>query len=491
MTVQEERFDVVVVGCGIAGLSAAVSAQQSGARVAVLERATREERGGNTRYTESFWRMKSENEVSEDFEERFSENAGGHIDPEIIKDAVRPYDEWPSVLKGLSFTDPELVGKLSESAGPTLNWLKTFGVRFEFLPNYFIVESTTRIAPVGGGLALVEALAAYAESVPDDIEFFYETTARELIQDEDGRVTGISARGANNKPVTLHAGGVILACGGFQGNPEMLSRYIGPQAFWTRPVARGGYYNRGEGIRMALDLGAAPNGDFSAFHAQPVDPRSGQHEAVILSFPYGVLVNKNGARFVDEASGIVDATYEAISRVIMAQTEGLAYVIHDSRMEDIPNWRKAIRSDQPAIQSDTIDGLAMALEIDVETLVATIAAYNASCPEGNGFDPMRTDGLATTGVTPKKSNWARPIDKGPFMAWPIIAANCFTFGGLKVDTRARVLNMDGESMPGLYAAGETMGLFYRTYTGATSVMRGAVFGRAAGQDAAQRRNTTE
>ena len=175
------NFDVVVVGCGIAGLSAAVSAQQSGARVALLERAPKEERGGNTRYTESFWRMKNRDEVADDFEEHLAANAGGYLDPEIIRDASEPYEKWSPLLKGLGFTDPEVITTLANNAGPTLHWLSEFGVTLDFLPNYFITECTSRIAPAGGGLALVEALAGYAESIPDEINIFYRTTGRSLI----------------------------------------------------------------------------------------------------------------------------------------------------------------------------------------------------------------------------------------------------------------------------------------------------------------------
>jgi len=180
-------YDVAIVGCGISGLSAAVAAQQHGAKVAILERAPMTERGGNTRYTESFWRMKSETAVSDDFIDRFGENAGGHLDPEIVKDAARPYEDWPGILKTLNFTDPELISSFAEQAGPALQWLKSFGVSFDFLPNYFISESTTRIAPVGGGWALIEALAGYAEAHSDDITFHYETTAKFLLADDGGR----------------------------------------------------------------------------------------------------------------------------------------------------------------------------------------------------------------------------------------------------------------------------------------------------------------
>ena len=484
----DDGYDVIVVGCGIAGLSAAVSAQQAGARVALLERAPREERGGNTRYTESFWRMQSHDAVSEDFVDRFAENAGGHLDPAVIGDSVRPYDEWPRLLRGLGFIDPELVTTLADNAGPTLRWLTGFGVEFDFLPNYFITESTTRMAPAGGGLALVEALATHAETVPDRIAIHYETTARGLVQDDDGRVSGIEASGPGNRRIRLRARAVVLASGGFEGNPEMLSRYLGPQSQFIRPVARGGYYNRGEGIRMALEIGAAPCGDYGSFHAQPVDPRSGQHEPVVLNYPYGILVNREGRRFVDEAPATVDASYEAASRQMMAQTEGIAFAITDARLDDVPNWQKSVRTDRPPVEAETPAALANALGIDGDELARTLGDYNAACRGEDGFKPLALDGLGTDGLALRKSNWARPVDRPPYRAWPIIAANCFTFGGLKISPRAQVLDTDGEVIPGLYAAGETAGLYYRTYTGSTSVMRGAVFGRIAGLDAAARRN---
>ena len=484
MDAGDDGCDVVMVGCGIAGLSAAVSALEAGARVLLLERAPREERGGNTRYTESFWRMRNRDAVSEDFRDRFAENAGGHPDPALIADSAKPYEAWPRLLRGLGFVDPELVAALADNAGPTLRWLAGFGVAFDFLPNYFITESTTRMAPAGGGLALVEALAAHAESVPDRIAIRYETTAQRLMVDADGRVSGVEAAGAGNRTVRLRAPAVVLASGGFQGNPEMLSRYLGPQSQFIRPVARGGYYNHGEGIRMALEIGAAPCGDYGSFHAQPVDPRSGRHEPVVLAYPYGVLVNRHGGRFVDEAPATVDASYEAISRRIMAQTEGIAFAVADARLDDVPNWRKSVRTDQAPVEAETPAALAEALGIDGEALARTLAAYNGACRAEDGFKPLALDGLATDGLVPRKSNWARPVDRPPFLAWPIIAANCFTFGGLKIDPQARVLNGDGEAIPGLYAAGETAGLYYRSYTGSTSVMRGAVFGRLAGVCAA-------
>ena len=235
---------------------------------------------------------------------------------------------------------------------------------------------------------------------------------------------------------------------------------------------------------MALRIGAAPCGDFSSYHAEPIDPRSGVPEAAIFIFPYGILVNQQGRRFVDEAPATVDATYESITRQIFQQTNSIAYVILDAKLKDVPNHRLAIRTDQPPIEAQAIADLAAKLEIPKATLEATVAGYNAACRPGT-FKPLEVDHLETKNLSPPKSNWARPLDAPPYRAYPIISANVFTFGGLKVNANAQVINSDGEPIRGLYAAGETVGLYYKTYAGSTSVLKGAVFGRLAGEDSAR------
>ena len=484
----QHNFDTIVVGSGIAGLSAAITAQQNGDNVAIVERAPPDERGGNTRYTESFWRMKNENEVSEDFEDRFAENSGGWPDLSILEDLVRDKENQPAVLRSLGVVDPNLIATIAEEAPNALKWLKTFGIKFDFLPLYFLSQSTTRMGPIGGGLALVDALGKYADE-EEKITWFYETAARTLIQDNFGSVTGIKAISKNNSPLELKANNIILACGGFEGNPEMLSHYVGAQAQFIRPVSRGGHYNRGEGIKMALDIGAAPCGDYGSFHAQPVDPRSKDWEPVVLNYSYGLLINDSGLRFTDEAPALVDSTYEAVTRIIMQQRNGLAYAVFDKKLDDIHNWNATVRTRVPPLESDTLEGLAEQMKIDPAEFSNTVTEFNNACPDVNtDFDPLTPDGLRTEGLSINKSHWSRPISSPPFRAWPIICSNCFTFGGLKIDENARVLNTEGDIIPGLYAAGEVAGIYYRTYTGATSVMRGAVTGRLAGADAALRRN---
>lgn len=472
--------DVIVVGTGVAGLCAALTAAESGLSVTVIERAPEGEHGGNTRYTEAYLRMKSIDEVADDFVDHFADNAGGHVDPSFIHESAGDPENWSPLLRAQSMVDPELLGTLVEHAGPTLRWLEQAGVRFEFLPTAFITTTTTRLLPVGGGLAIVEALTAACKA--HGVRFRFESTAERLSTDSWG-VDGLWIRSGEGGSQRVPGRAVILACGGFEGNAEMSARYLGPGAINLRPVARGGHWNKGEGIRMALDIGAAPNGDFGSYHAEPIDPRSGIAEPAIFTFPYGILVNMAGERFTDEAPGTVDAHYESVTRRIFAQRDGLAWLILDGGIEDVPNWRRGSRTDRPPVTAQSIAELARAIGVDPLALERTVAGFNAACVEGN-YDPLRADGLATQGLVPPKSNWARPIETAPFLAFPVISANVFTFGGLKVDRHARVLDLDGRTIRGLYAAGETMGLYYRTYTGSTSVLRGAVFGRRAALHAA-------
>ena len=482
----EQNFDVVVVGCGIAGLAAAVSAQEAGARVAVLERSTVEERGGNTRYTGAWMRMKSEIEISDDFEEHFAVNGGGYIDPLLLERSLVSPEQQPAILRSLSYVDPNVISTFAAEAPATIAWLKTSGLRFIPLPNAFPTAVQPRMQPSGGGLALVEALAPRFEKSGGKI--FYETTARSLIQDEAGAVTGVNAVVRGNRPVQFRAGAVILGSGGFQGNAEMMTRYIGQRAVNLRAMSLGSHYNKGEGHCMALDIGAAPCGDYALWHASPLDPRTARAGSSVYIYPYGIVVNNRGRRFTDEASGSTDETYENVAREVSSQPNGIAYVIVDAKIADVPNYKLARHTEQPAIEAASLPELAKKLGIPAIALQATVATFNKGCVPGT-FNPGQMDNLSTQGVEPAKSNWARPLDTGPFRAYPIVSSIVFTFGGLKVNTRAQVINNDGDPIPGLYAAGETMGTYYGSYTGATSVLKGAVFGRIAGLDAASRRGS--
>ncbi len=482
MTIQETQgFDIVVVGCGVAGLSAAVAAAEAGAKVAVLERTTYEERGGNTRYTEAYLRMKSEVELSHDFESLLLDNSGYYIEPELAASTVLDYENWSPIVRALAFTDPELISSFIDAVPAAVAWLKGHGVTFGEAGFYGLTpRPSPRIAVNGGGLQLVETMTARAEKL--GVTFFYEVTARDLVRSEQGKVCGLIAKRKDNSPLRFDCDSVILACGGFQGNYEMVIRYIGPKGRYLRPVARGGYYNKGEGIEMALRAGAAPSGDYAEYHGQPVDPRSSASEALVMVYPYGVLINREGKRFINEAPGTIDAHYEETVRTIADQKKGIAFCILDDKINRIPNWRRCVRSDQPPETQPDVRALGRKLGFDGEAAERTIEEYNRACREGK-FDPTTLDGLATVGLAPPKSNYAQPLDTPPFHAYPIISANTFTLGGVKVNVNAQVVDRDGEILPGLYAAGETMGFYYGRYAGATSVLRGAVFGRRAGEHA--------
>ena len=323
-------------------------------------------------------------------------------------------------------------------------------------------------------------MTAHAEKI--GVTFFYETTAQRLLQSANGDICGLSVTARAGGRRTIDCGAVILACGGFQGNAEMVVRYIGAKGRYLRPVARGGYYDKGEGIDMALRIGAAPAGDFAEYHAEPIDPRSAATEPLVMAYPYGILLNRQGRRFTDEAPGPIDASYETTTRVIAEQKQGIAFCILDDKINAIENWRRCVRTDQPPETAPDVQTLARKLGFDGAAAERTIAEYNRAC-RGGTFNPFTLDGLATEGIEPVKSNYAVPLDKPPFHAFPVISSNTFTFGGLKVNTDCQVLNADGDAMPGLYAAGETVGIYYGKYPGATSVLRGAVFGRRAGERA--------
>lgn len=481
------NYDVIVVGHGIAGMSAAVSAMEQGARVCVLERAPENEAGGCTRNTEAYMRMKNENELADDFEEEMAAVASSNPDPHLVTEMARPEAEWPSVVRAMNVTDPNYLEAFAGNAVPTIHWLKSMGARFleTNLPQ-ITLRSQPMIAPSGGGLALLIALMEKAKN--GGVTFHYETTAVGLIQDDEGAVVGVRAVTRGNRRAEFRGKAVVLASGGFEGSAEMLARYIGPGSVGIRPVARGAHYNRGEGIRMALDIGAAPAGDYNSYHSTPVDQRSGRQEAKVLIFAYGVVVNKYGQRFADEGQGPDYNNFDRICWAIQKQPDGVGYLIYDSSIEDIPNYRNAIYSDLPPVKADTIAELAGKLGVPARQVEETIARYNAACPKDGRFAPAVADGLATSGLTPPKSNWSRPIGKGPFYGFPLIPSGIITFGGVKTNAEGEVLNADGDRIPGLLAAGAMVGVYHRRYPAATSVLRGATFGRIAGRNAARVRH---
>jgi tricarballylate dehydrogenase len=237
---------------------------------------------------------------------------------------------------------------------------------------------------------------------------------------------------------------------------------------------------------MALRLGADKSGDWNGMHCEPIDARSKNSAPVVLVYPYGIVVDKTGRRFFDEGGGLMHETWEWLARKIHFRTPGsIAYAILDSRLLDIADYQRAIRSEVPPARADTLAELAKIIDVDADNLVATVAAYNIACVgDPNLFDATQRDGLAAAEtLQPPKSSWARAISMPPFLAYPLVGAVAYTFGGIATDDRARVLR-DGAPIPGLFAAGEITGHFYATAPNAVSVLRAFVFGRIAGHEAA-------
>jgi tricarballylate dehydrogenase len=336
--------------------------------------------------------------------------------------------------------------------------------------------------PVGGGASIVAGLAGILERT-EGAELLYETEGVRLTLSEEGRVDGVLVRGPDGLLRKLGAAAVVIGCGGFEGSKEMLTAYVGARACDMPVIAPGPANNRGDGIRMAIEVGADTAGQFDMFHGEPVDPRTTKPDAVVYPYPYGILVNGEARRFFDEGKNSFDSTFEELGYEIWRNQGQRAFLIGDQTSLSVNGFTDVAFTDQPPITADTLRGLAGQLDLDPDALESTIAEYNAAIGPGE-FDPYTFDGKSTVGLTPPKSNWAFPLDSPPFIAYPLTCAITFTFGGIRTDSSARVVTPAGTPIPGLYAAGEVTGLYYHEYPVGTSVIRGITFGRIAGAHAA-------
>jgi len=453
---------LIVVGHGAAGLAAALSAAEAARargrsiKITLVEKAAEADAGGNTRWSPSNMRMA----------------APDRVEPSFVHD----------MLTATQFQgDETYFACLAKEAPATVAWIMSHGIKF-IQPPYYLAKGPPRIQPVGGGTTMIEALTQAARQ--EGVDFLYGCTARE-ITNENGGVAGLVVEQDGTRQ-TLAAAAIVLACGGFQGNADMMRTHFGEGAETMRLISPGTHFNTGDGIKMAMQLGADKSGDWNGMHCEPVDARSKNSAPVVLVYPYGIVVDKNGHRFFDEGGGLMHETWEWLARNIHFKTPGsVAYAILDRRLLDIADYQRAIRSEVPPVQADTLAELEKRIDMDADNLAATVAAYNAACTSDPAkFDATRRDGLAAARtLQPPKSNWARAISEPPFLAYPLVGAIAYTFGGLATDDRARVLR-DGTAIPGLFAAGEITGHFYATAPNAVSILRALVFGRIAGREAA-------
>jgi len=457
------EYDLVVIGCGAGGLSAAVSyADTAGrdARIAVLERATREGRGGATRWTSSWFRI----------------TADRQLDPAFV-------DTMERVSEGRA--DLDYCRVLASEVPATFDFLDKHDVPWVYFEQPFANRNTGGglAMPVPGGVAIVDTLTAVVDGLPN-AAIHYETEATRLETDAQGRVSGVHVNGPEGARL-LSAKAVVIACGGFEGAPDMLTEHLGPRGTEMPVIAPTLVNNRGDGIRLTAPLGGDVAGQFDMFHGEPVDTRSSKPDAVIYGYPFGILVNRHAKRFFDEGQDSFDSTFERLGYEIWAKQEQQAWFVGEKAILDWPGVADIMLTDQPPVEADTIEGLAKAFGLDPASLTATVAEYNAAIGPGETDRSMR-DGKAALGIDPPKSNWATPIANGPFIGYPLTTAITFTFGGIRSDSRARVLRKDGSAIPGLFAAGEVTGLYYKEYPAGTSVLRALTFGRIAAREAAAR-----
>jgi tricarballylate dehydrogenase len=339
----------------------------------------------------------------------------------------------------------------------------------------------------GGGPGLVDAHIKAAEK--NGIPVFFQARALSLIRDDDG-VHGVNVR-YQGKTRALRCKSVVLAAGGFESNPEWRTRYLGPG--WDLAKVRGTRFNTGDGIRMALDAGASPCGNWSGCHAVGWDRNAPEFGELAVgdgfqkhSYPFGIMINANGERFVDEGADFRNYTYAKYGAVILRQPGQFAWQIFDAKVTHLLRDEYRIRQ-VTRVKADTLEELVARLDdVDAGRALATIHDYNAAVHTEVEFNPNVKDGRCTYGLDVPKSNWANTIDTPPFEAYAVSCGITFTFGGLRIGTDAQVIDTDGMPIPGLYAAGELVGgLFYFNYPGGTGLMSGTVFGRIAGNSAGQ------
>jgi tricarballylate dehydrogenase len=284
----------------------------------------------------------------------------------------------------------------------------------------------------------------------------------------------------------IESGAVVLASGGFEASADMRARYLGLN--WANVKVRGTRHNTGETLQMALDLGAKPAGDFQGSHATPVDadaPAVGQIQLTDktnrLSYPYSIMVNALGKRFIDEGEDLGQYTYAKIGHAILAQPGAVTYQIFDKKTVQLLEERYSTGA---PVVAETIEELARKLSILPAVLRQTVEEFNGAVQPGE-FNPAGKDGKSTAGLNPPKSNWALRLDTPPYTVYPVTCGITFTYGGIAIDTDARVLDTSDKPISGLYATGEiTGGFFYYNYPGGAGLMRGAIFGRRAGMHAA-------
>ena len=485
--------DVIVVGAGNAAACAAFAARENGATVIMLESAPIEECGGNSRYTGGLMRFVFNNveELAQVIPDLTEEEKKLHDFGTYTSDQY--FDDMGRITQYR--TDPELCELLITRSYDTVVWLRKKGVRFQAsfgrqshkIGNVYKFWGGLAAETWDGGHGLVENEHKACDR--EGIKIFYETPVSALLTDDSGVVCGVKAT-QKGKPVEIRAKAVVLACGGFESSAEMRARYLGPT--WDLAKVRGTRFNTGMGLKMALDIGAMPYGHWSGCHGVGWDLNAPPFGDLTVgdafqkhSYPWGIMINARGERFVDEGADFRNYTYAKYGREILAQPNMFAWQVFDSKI--IPALRDEYRIKRVTkVRADTLEEFVKKLEgVDPDACLREIKEYNKAVRKDIPYNSAINDGRRTEGLKINKSNWANTIDEPPFEAYGVTCGVTFSFGGVKITNEGQVVNTAGNVIPGLYAAGEMVGgIFYHNYPGGTGLTSGAVFGKLAGTGAA-------
>ena len=450
--------DVVVVGAGGAGMTAAITAAAEGKSVVILE--SQSMVGGNS--VRATGGMNAAKTVSEQWA-AYQANPTGYFDSVELM-------ELDTMIGGKGINDPELVETLCANSADAIDWLDEHGITLHNVSS-FGGASVKRIhRPVNAegktvsvGSYMIPLLQENCEKA--GVKMMLDTTATEILTDANGAAVGVKATGASGETVTVNAKAVVLASGGFGANLDMVVKYKPELKGFMTTNAPG---IQGQGIEMAQAIGAATV-DMDQIQIHPtVEANTAALITEGLRGDGAVLINAEGKRFIDEVG-----TRDVVSAAEIAQTGSYSWLVVDQAMVDASSVIQGYIKKGYTVTGQTYEELAKAMGVDEAAFAETMKTWNGYVAAKNDPDFGRT-------------SFAKALDTAPYYAIKVTAGVHHTMGGLKINTNTEVLKADGSVIPGLFAAGEvTGGVHGANRLGGNAVADFTVFGRIAGAAASK------